>query len=243
MDRWDHSDPTQFAQDGLGGHETRRANAALRDYLLLGPGRSLEKLQTRYGAIPKARTRHISTLRVWARRYDWQARAECFDELEQVRAEAEEFERQSQMMQTGLVLSSARVENLKQLYSELQEYLKQGWPVWLADLQAASGDSPAAGAGRASRFSTSIIAQMRGILDDLARETGGRAQRRLPAASAAPNLDPDEAALPDLSRLSQEDLDALEKIMQKAAPGSTPEINLRGRAGRQPVSRVSADDN
>jgi len=59
--------------------ETRRANAALREYALMGPGRSLLKLHARFRAIPKKNapqppTRRLSTLKLWSTKYDWVAR-------------------------------------------------------------------------------------------------------------------------------------------------------------------------
>ena len=200
--------------------ESRGAKMALDDFLGLGPGRSLETLWDRYREAPRAPTRSLQTLRRWADRFNGQERAGCHDEVLHARAERE----QHQAMHTGLVLPGARVECLKRLCADLIEYLRQAWPVWYQDLRAARADdpesSPTAEHSRAPRFNPSVIAQLRGLLDDLARETGGRAARVANPANALPNSDDDPQ--PDLSLLSQEDLDALGQILRRARPVGKP---------------------
>ena len=71
-------------------------------------------------------------------------------------------------MQSGLALADERVEELKALYSGLRGYFREALPFWMADL-AAGGEAQSN--HRASRFNTGIVSQMRGVLDDLARET------------------------------------------------------------------------
>jgi hypothetical protein len=130
-------------------------------------------------------------------------------------------DRQKQALQTGLALTSERVEHLKQLYIELQTYLGQAWPVWLADLQREPGAEPVQ--ARAPRFNTAIITQMRGILNDLARETGGRAARVSNGSKPAQQPGVDEGAapaLPDLKPLSAGELDSLDGALQALLPWS-----------------------
>jgi hypothetical protein len=214
MAGWDNLDPTQRLQDSRGGRETRCAHAALLDYLQLGPGRSLVELLARYqvagAGVP---TRRAETLQRWANRYNWAERAGCYDELSLERAQAGENERQKQIMFSGLALTSERVDNLKQLYAEMQKYLNQALPVWVADLHSEPGDGP----NRAPRFNTSFISQMRGILDDIARETGGRAAHPTPPAHGLPYPGAEAGFLPDLKLLSAEDLEALDRVLQKMA--------------------------
>lgn len=175
-----------------GSVESQRAASALRDYLNLGRGRSLKQLAQNYRADAAAPTHAMGTLQRWARQYDWQGRAQVFDG-------------QDDLAQTG-----QRVEHLKRLYAGLQDYLRQAWPVWLADLHSDAPGLEGREISRAPRFNTGIIIQMRGILDDLARETGGRAPKVGPVVMPA--------AAPDLSLLSEEELFALECLLQKAAP-------------------------
>lgn len=90
--------------------ERDRAVIACNDYLLMGPGRSLEKLWRQYreqkwhqtGTKPAPPTRRLRTLKEWSSRYDWQARAKLYDakqervKTEKVKAElAEMYTRQA----------------------------------------------------------------------------------------------------------------------------------------------------
>ena len=200
-----------------GQRNNRRAEAALNDYLKLGSGRSLAALLKHYRADKTARTKNPQTLQEWSERYDWQKRAECYDQQQLANARRAETEHQNQVLSTGLALSFGRVENLKQLYEQLDGYLRQAWPVWLADLRNASGEPASPELSRAPRFSTSVIIQMRGILEDLARETGGRLTRS--PASAQPAHDPHENKFPDLRALSPDQLDAIDRILQEGSPG------------------------
>ena len=69
--------------------ETPRARQAFTDYLDLGPGRSLEKLHTLYQArgqtVGKAGvpTLRLNTLQTWSSAFGWQARLEEIAEAEQ----------------------------------------------------------------------------------------------------------------------------------------------------------------
>ena len=79
--KWDSDAPFARAK-----WETQKANRALKDYIAMGPGRSLTKLHKVYtedtlekGESP---TKCLRTLKNWSSRYDWQARLACWDELE-----------------------------------------------------------------------------------------------------------------------------------------------------------------
>jgi len=87
---WSEVDPLARAEP-----ETRQANAALRDYAAMGPGRSLASLASRHQTDPKAApTKRLRTLKDWSRRYAWQARVEAVDVAYSKRlAEAELTER------------------------------------------------------------------------------------------------------------------------------------------------------
>jgi len=67
---------TWAAADPLAGAagESPKANAALRDYALLGPGRSLRALLRRYQEQPDPPTRRLATLESWSSQNRWQAR-------------------------------------------------------------------------------------------------------------------------------------------------------------------------
>jgi hypothetical protein len=103
---WDWDNPL-----GRYTGETSRANAALQDYVDLGPGRSLAVLARGYrgeiapgepyfelfkayrgqgqgkpGAIPP--TRQLSTLEGWSSRFQWQARLSRYQQIDNERREA-----------------------------------------------------------------------------------------------------------------------------------------------------------
>jgi hypothetical protein len=78
--------------------ETERANAALRDYAAMGPGRSLGKLARRYATAGGSRakrgqppTARLATLESWSARYAWRARVQAIDDAH--RAELAALER------------------------------------------------------------------------------------------------------------------------------------------------------
>lgn len=70
--------------------ETERANAALRDYAMMGPGRSLLRLaeayRTRTGGVP---TKQLSTLKAWSARYHWRERCYAVDDAYARKAHAD----------------------------------------------------------------------------------------------------------------------------------------------------------
>jgi hypothetical protein len=94
---WDADNPLARSKG-----ETVKANAALRDYVLMGAGRSLRELHERYrqqtdsgsAAVPTGRLR---TLFGWSAKYAWQARLERFEELEADRVLATWRERQDEI--------------------------------------------------------------------------------------------------------------------------------------------------
>jgi len=90
---WDASHPLERCQG-----ESRNANAALRDYALMGSGRSLRKLLARYDGrsaddaqTEEPPTRYWSTLSGWSCKFDWVARVARWDEIQHEQA-VREFE-------------------------------------------------------------------------------------------------------------------------------------------------------
>lgn len=170
--------------------ESARALQACNDYLRMGPGRSLRALAVNYSETQQntTPTRSPDTLFQWSTRFDWQSRAELYDE----QLEAAKNARRAEIMASGLALDYERVIELKDLTAFLKTQLyEQGEAgayhnVWLPDVkQIGSGDS----AERVDivRFNGAIFEQYRGALDDLAKETGGRKQRsELTGANGGP---------------------------------------------------------
>jgi hypothetical protein len=184
----------------LAGEQQRRehnkAILACNDYLRLGPGRSLSNLLAFYANTDQIRptTWSKSTLKEWSQRFCWQERAATYDaKMERRRKEQEAEasrqydERRRQIMETGLALMHERVYKLDQmaefLLKELYDTNDDGRvigfqrdKIWLPDVkQIGSGES----AERVNivRFNAPLFETIRGLLDDLAKETGGRRQK------------------------------------------------------------------
>jgi len=146
----------------------------------MGPGRSLAKLCDRYlSATELPPTKRIKTLKDWSRNYGWQIRV---DEYE-AELERQKTERRQQIMESGLAQEFERTDELKTLAQFLiDQVYEQGEDgvyhnVWLPDVkQIGSGEF--AERIDIERFNAAIIHELRGVLDDLAKETGGRAQRQ-----------------------------------------------------------------
>lgn len=82
---FDKDDPLRRVVPG----ESRRANAALRDYVAMGGGRSLSKLLNQYRSSTPQQppTKHQNTLKTWSARWQWQARLAAWEEAMQAEEE------------------------------------------------------------------------------------------------------------------------------------------------------------
>lgn len=150
-------------------NESDKAVIACNDYLRLGAGRSLRKLAKKYDKTKRntTPTDSLSTLGQWSTEYDWQQRASLYDgELEHLRNEKKRKE-----FEAGLALDYERVHELK----SLAHLLKQDLTVrlWLDDVKSI-GSGEFAERVDLIRFNSALVEQYRGVLDDLAKETGGR---------------------------------------------------------------------
>ena len=161
--------------------ETSRAVQACNDFLRMGPGRSIAELHRSYIDLDRnsTPTRSKGTLLAWSSRYDWFERAIEYD----TRLEEEKTRRAQEIMATGLALEHERVEKLKRLAGFLEEEAQKQneegahYNVWLPDVKQIGGGEDAERVDIV-RFNAAIISEYRGILDDLAKETGGRKQRQ-----------------------------------------------------------------
>lgn len=152
--------------------ESQRAIIACNDYLRLGPSRSFSKLIAKYAAEQNtATTQKRPTLEHWSYRFGWVARAEIYD----ARIEAERQARHEELLQTGLALAPERIARLTELFEMLWGELNEQSPggalhnLWLPDVKVAGGE-----AIEIERYNSPIIGDIRGLLDDLAKEVGGR---------------------------------------------------------------------
>jgi hypothetical protein len=175
------SDKVQLLAGQRQKGESRKAVLACNDYLRMGLGRRLVDLHKRYhediqeNSTP---TRSWGTLTQWSSRYNWQQRADEYD----AELERQKNERRQQVMNDGLALDFERVDKLKALgHFLLGQIYEQGADglyhnVWLPDVkQIGSGEF--AERIDIERFNAAIIGELRGVLDDLAKETGGRTKR------------------------------------------------------------------
>lgn len=168
--------------------ETKRATQACNDYLRMGAGRSLLKLHRTYAEYgpEKPPTRHLATLKIWSSSFAWQERAVAYDaEIERQKNEYTE-QRRREAMETALALDYERVLELKRMFGlldrELYETDEKGniigfkrETVWVPDVKQIGGGQFATQVD-IERFNRAIFEIRRGLLDDLAKETGGRKQ-------------------------------------------------------------------
>jgi hypothetical protein len=156
--------------------ESAKAVIACNDYLRMGPGRSFDKLLLKYheSTTETVPTIHRKTLANWSVKYGWVKRAELYDqEMERIKTEYAQ-----QVMNSGLALDHERVEKLKELFNlligQLMKEVDGKMPaLWLPDVkQIGSGEF--AERVDIERYNSPLINDIRGLLDDLAKETGGR---------------------------------------------------------------------
>lgn len=142
---------------------------ACNDYLRMGPGRSLEKLCNRYQSDTEAPpTKRIKTLKDWSTNHGWVARASLYD-AEQDAAKTTE---QQRLLSEGLAADFERIRELTTIYDALKTVFDDGKGLWYKDIKlSAKGDTVAVDV-----FNSALLSQMRGVLDDVAKEVGGRKQ-------------------------------------------------------------------
>lgn len=186
--------------------ETLKAIRACNDYLRMGPGRSLQKLRQIYAKstleIPP--TIHLRTLQDWSARFEWQLRVASYDAA----AEEQKTALAQDAMQTGLAATYERVLVLKKLAATLSTEIWQGdgslvpGKVWLKDAKQI-GAGPLAERVDLIRFNAPLIEQFRGVLDDLARETGGRKQQLEHSGPGGGPIKTQDVGLTDEERLAR----------------------------------------
>jgi hypothetical protein len=226
-------------------NESDRAVIALNDYLRMGPSRSLRKLAQKYNKSKQKQTptESFETLGAWSTAFDWQLRASAYDsELEQAKNE-----KRKQVIEQGLALDYERVTKLKKLAQFLEKQIYDEAPepeamtteeligatlagnaprivpagfeqhkVWLPDVkQIGSGEK----AERVDivKFNSSLIAEYRSTLADLAAETGGRRQKQEVEHTGKDGGPIETTVKHDLSRLSVDELKAMREMVTKAA--------------------------
>ena len=113
---WNKEDPLAKCRG-----ESRKANDALRDYWLMGKGRSLSKLHRLYtegspgGSVP---TRQERTLKGWSSKFAWQARIDRAKALQDAETDRLWQERQMQIREDGWRVGQNLREKVEQVLGQ-----------------------------------------------------------------------------------------------------------------------------
>jgi len=139
----------------------------------MGVSRSVRALHRQYEGKPEAEsvpTRRLSTLESWCRRNDWVERVGMYDEeVQKMLAEEEE-----RALQEGLASAGRRILKLTEIAEQLEQEFVAGM-LWLNRVKSiGSGKDGTFERIEEQKFNAQLIKQMRGIYDDIAKETGGR---------------------------------------------------------------------
>ena len=197
--------------------ETPKAAQAWADYLALGPDRSLEKLASRYHRRRKfPKSSPASTLRQlkrWSAEFGWQDRLRDIVDREVREAQEREAAHVREVMETGYALPHHRVALLKRLTDDLVADVTEGGRRWVRDVKVI-GTGEEAEKVDVERFNESEFKQIRGLLDDIAKEKGERGLRvkidieqRIRVMAEKLGLDPD-AAIEEAQRILREGVGA-----------------------------------
>lgn len=157
--------------------ESDKSVQACNDFMRLGTGRTIPLLLQHYEFLQESAkpTDSIHTLYRWHNDYEWKLRAAEYDaEYEAIK----NVERQA-VMEYGVALEHERVRKLKRLADMLEAQIYERgangelYNVWVSDVkQIGSGENTER--VDIERFNGQLIEQYRSVLDDLAKETGGR---------------------------------------------------------------------
>jgi hypothetical protein len=194
--------------------EPKKAVIACNAYLLMGPGRSLLKLQAEYTNTHQNTppTRRLTTLKGWSSQFRWVQRAEEYDAaveadtLAQIQAHQQALlQRRKDIMGNGAALDYERVAQLKELAAALEAAIWQdGAPgqdnvdprvkrpgLWTHEVKGIGSGENFMTVTRWV-FNTALLAEYRAVLADIAAETGGRRQRTLNVDIDFRKLSPDQ---------------------------------------------------
>lgn len=170
--------------------ESKPAVVACNDFLRMGPGRGMADLIARYKSQAAAEGEHetpptlsYGQIRKWSMKFDWPARAEEYDAQDQKSRNTTFAERRREILEEGLALDHERVSALKHIATDLLNQYNEtddnGRRVnlWVRDVKQI-GQGPTAERVDIVRFNAALVEQLRGALDDIAKEVGGRVQKQ-----------------------------------------------------------------
>jgi hypothetical protein len=157
--------------------ESSRARRAWADYLALGEGRSLERLADDYRARTESvPTRQLSRLKRWSADHGWQERLRALADEAVAAAAAVLVERRRAALEAGLGLDFERVVVLKRLAARMVAELEDEGRLWVQDAKWI-GSGEFGERVDLERFNAAEVEQLRGLLDDIAKEKGERVRR------------------------------------------------------------------
>lgn len=232
---FDKANPLELVISEQGRKESRRANAAFRDYVRMGVNKSLRDLLDKYKANPdEAPTTQWATISLWSADYYWVKRKEAYDDNQLAADQAAYEARRREIMESGLALVHERIFKLTALFSQLEEYLKDEDLVWLKEtkqvIEGADDEDKAAKIIEIvkMRFNSPLFEQFRLTLDDISKEMGQRVKK---TELSGPDGDPITVATPQ----------QMDEIRQKRWQGA--QIALAGaEAGDESVIDEAANE-
>ena len=131
--------------------ETNKARQGFEDYYQMGPGRSLRKLHAQYQKHPDTRpVKLVSTIKIWSSVHGWQERVRQRDQEIADAAMAQIIETATN---TGYAVFQKRIYDLGVLADRMFGLLRDGW------------------------LEPKTVHEFRGLLADIAAETGGRERK------------------------------------------------------------------
>lgn len=167
-------------------NESDAAVVACNDYLRMGVRRSLRKLlaiyQERRANGPGTEsppTTLFNTLATWSGKFSWSERASAYDAEWEAQKELE----RKAVLAEGLALDYERTTRLIRLADFLEQQIyEQGATgvyhnVWVPDVKSV-GSGEFAERVDIERFNGALLEQYRGVLDDIAKEVGGRIKKQ-----------------------------------------------------------------
>lgn len=118
---FDLSDPLDRLAD-----ETIKANAAFRDYVAMGPGRSLRELLRRYNEpnTQKPPTKHFATLAEWSTRFYWQRRLDAWVRLTEAELQKNFKERAQHIRQADYDIGQSLRDLAAKILAESPKFVK-----------------------------------------------------------------------------------------------------------------------
>jgi len=130
------------------------------------------------------------------------------------KAETREAVHRREIMESGYALVWERVRALKELavtlFAELQDPSRR----WVREAKVV-GSGKNAREVVVERFNATEVEQLRGVLADLAKETGGRKDIQVVTGDADSPLEVRHGYDLNLSRLTDDELDQMERLVEK----------------------------